>query len=280
MLKRLTPIALAASLTILSTAAHSQDADTVVATVNGQEITLGHMIMVRSGLPEQYLTLPDDVLWKGILDQLVQQTVLAQSGPEAQTKRLKLALENEERALRAAEAVEGIVDEATTEDVIQKAYEAQYASGGGMEFNASHILVETEEKAAEIAEKARGGAEFAGLAREHSTGPSGPNGGELGWFGEGMMVAPFEEAVKGLDVGQISDPVQTQFGWHVIILNEQRAKEAPALEDVREELVGQISNEAVETRIAELTGNAEITRTEATEIDAALIKDTDLVTAQ
>jgi peptidyl-prolyl cis-trans isomerase C len=216
--------ALAASIVWIAPAAQAQDADTVVATVNGTEITLGHMIMVRAGLPEQYLSLPDDVLWDGILDQLVQQSVLAQTGTEERSKRLALALDNEERALRAAEAVEGIVESATSDSAVQEAYEAAYADGGGVEFNAAHILVETEEAAAALVEQARGGADFATLARENSTGPSGPNGGDLGWFGPGMMVAPFEEAVLALEVGAVSDPVQTQFGWHVIKLNETRTR--------------------------------------------------------
>ena len=71
------------------------------------------------------------------------------------------------------------------------------------------------------------------MARTHSTGPSGPNGGELGWFGKGMMVAEFEEAVLAMDVGEVAGPVQTQFGWHVIKLNETRQTDAPSLDQVR-----------------------------------------------
>ncbi|MGR3467098.1 MAG: peptidylprolyl isomerase, partial [Shimia sp.] len=107
-----------------------------------------------------------------------------------------------------------------------------------------------------------GGADFAELAMERSTGPSGPRGGELGWFGAGMMVAPFQEAVETLEVGGVSAPVQTQFGWHVITLNDIRTTEPPAFEAVREDIEGQLRSEALEARIDELRDAAEIARTE------------------
>lgn len=81
---------------------------------------------------------------------------------------------------------------------------------------ASHILVETEAEALDLIAQLRAGADFAELARTHSTGPSGPNGGQLGWFGRGQMVKPFEDAAFALSKGEVSEPVNTQFGWHVI----------------------------------------------------------------
>lgn len=277
LLKSLKITAATAALALAAPLAQAQDAGTVVATVNGEEITLGHMIMARAGLPEQYLDLPDDVLWEGILDQLVQQSLLAQAGEEEASRRVALALENEERALRAAEAVQGIVETAVTDEAIQAAYDAAYSDGGGMEFNAAHILVESEETAAALAEEARGGADFATLARENSTGPSGPNGGDLGWFERGMMVAPFEEALLALEVGEVSDPVQTQFGWHVIRLNETRIQDAPPLEDVRGELAQQVQRAAVEGTLATLVEEADVSRMEAEELDTGLLRDLELL---
>jgi len=77
------------------------------------------------------------------------------------------------------------------------------------------------------------GADFATLAKERSTGPSGPRGGELGWFGTGQMVPEFEQAVIGLEDGAVSEPVQTQFGWHVVKRNDSRNKSAPSLDEVQ-----------------------------------------------
>ncbi|MCJ7874294.1 peptidylprolyl isomerase [Marinovum sp. 2_MG-2023] len=253
-------------------------ADTVVATINGTEVTLGHMIMIRASLPEQLKQLPDDVLWDGILDQIIQQTVLVQSGPDTVSARVAMALDNEERALRAAEHAQSVMDGAISEAAIAAAYADSYEGADrGVEFNASHILVETEEEAADLVTRARDGEDFAELAKAHSTGPSGPNGGNLGWFGEGMMVPEFENAVKDMGKGDISEPVQTQFGWHVIKLNDTRVQEAPELEAVRGELEEKVRNQALEAELDALTDAAEVTRTEKEEIDTAILKNLDLI---
>ena len=139
------------------------------------------------------------------------------------------------------------------------------------EFNASHILVETKEEADAIKTELDGGADFAELAKEKSTGPSGPGGGSLGWFGPGMMVPAFEEAVAGMEAGSVSEPVETQFGWHVIKLNETRTAEAPALEGVREELETQIRQTKVQEAIESLTEAAEVDRSAAEGIDPSVL---------
>ena len=280
MLKYLKTTALVALLATPAFAEqHSElDADTVVATVDGTEITLGHMIMVRASLPEQVRQLDDDTLWDGILNQLIQQTVLVQAGPEEVTRRVALALDNEERALRAAEQAQAVMEEALTEAAVEAAYaEAYEGENRALEFNASHILVEAEEDAAALAERARGGEDFAELAKENSTGPSGPNGGELGWFGEGMMVPEFETAVKAMEVGAVSDPVQTQFGWHIIKVNETRTPEAPELDAVRADIEASVREKALDALLAELTEGAEITQTDKADVDTSVIKNLDLV---
>jgi len=121
------------------------------------------------------------------------------------------------------------------------------------------------------------GADFAALAKDRSTGPSGPSGGELGWFTKGRMVPEFEAAVLALKSGEVSPPVQTQFGWHVIILNERRKTAAPEFEDVREELANKLRNQAVETRVTELTTSAQIERPDIEDLDPAILQDLELV---
>lgn len=269
--------ALAVSAAPVSAQDETPTADTVVATVNGVDITLGHMIVLRARLPQQYQNLPDDVLFQGILDQVVQQALLAQTAGDLAQENA-LILDNERRALLAAQAAATAAETALTDEALQAAYDEAYGNvEPETEFNASHILVETEEEAASLITELEGGADFADLAREHSTGPSGPNGGQLGWFSKGMMVAPFEEAVVALDVGAVSEPVQTQFGWHVITLNETREKAPPALEEVRGDLANQIQRSAVEQRIAELTEQAEVKRAEAGSIDPAILRNTTLI---
>ena len=212
------------------------------------------------------------------MDQIVQQTVLSQQDTAGDSRRIQLALENERRTLTAAQVIEGIVDDAVTEDAVQAAYEENYRQGEpAQEYNASHILVETQEEAAAIVEDLNGGADFAEVAREKSTGPSGPNGGQLGWFAAGMMVPEFQAAVEELEVGAISEPVQTQFGWHVITLNETRAQEAPALESVRAEIENQLSQQAVTQKIEELTSAADVTRTAKEEVDTSVLSNIGLL---
>ena len=122
--------------------------DTVVATVNGVEITLGHMAVAKATLPDQYQQLPAEVLFPGILDQLISQTALVQSFVGETPDRVRLALDNEHRSLIAGEVVEGVMQNAVTDAALEAAYNARFAGAdAGEEYNASHILVETEEEA-------------------------------------------------------------------------------------------------------------------------------------
>lgn len=261
----------------LPVVAAETNTDTVVATVNGVDITIGHMIVLREGLPEQYQTLPDDVLFDGILEQLVQQTVLAQKA-ENPGPVVELRLENERRTLLAGTAMKALLDDAMTDAALQAAYDEKYANAEPTkEYNASHILVETEDEAKALVTELEGGADFAELAKSKSTGPSGPSGGELGWFGPGMMVKEFEDAVVAMEPGTVSAPVQTQFGWHVIRLNEARMKDAPAIDEVRDEIAAELQQKIIEETLAKLTEEAEITRTDKSEIDPAAIRNLDLV---
>ena len=257
--------------------AFAQDADTVLATVNGKDITLGHMIALQDRLPANFQTLEDEVLFDGILDQLISQTALADEVMKDPSKALSLGLENERRAFLANEfLVRGRNAEISEED-IAAAYEERYGNvEDEQEFNASHILVEQEEEAIELIKMLEGGADFAELAKEKSTGPSGPRGGELGWFGKGQMVPAFEEAVIALENGAVSEPVQTQFGWHVVKRNDSRIKAAPELQAVREELVEGLKSKALEDAVEQITAAAEVTRAEV-EIDPAMIRKVELL---
>ncbi len=266
------------SLTMAAPAsAQDVTADTVAATVNGTDITIGHMIVMRDALSEQYDNLSDEALFQGILDQLVQQTVLAQT-IGSPSRAVQIRLENERRALLAGAAMSLAIDRAVTDDALQAAYHEKFAGAVlSREFNASHILVETEHEAQALLDELEAGADFADLAKEKSTGPSGSNGGELGWFGAGMMVPSFEEAVVALEIGQISAPVPTQFGWHIIKLNDSRLLAAPSLDEVREDLTEELEQQVIEKTLAELTDAAEIIRPDLTEVDPAILSDTGLV---
>lgn len=254
-------------------------ADTVVARVGDVDITLGHVVMMMSQLPEQYRELPDETLFSGIVDQLVDQELLSREvGPESDFPRaVQLALENERRALLARETITASMAEPVEEAEIVAAYEAAIGSlPTEREYNASHILLESEADALAVIETLNGGADFAEQAKERSTGPSGPNGGELGWFSTGAMVPEFETAVIALEPGEISAPVQTQFGWHVIKMNETRDKAKPTLEETRGELENQVRQTRLQARIDALRAAAAVEM--ATDgIPAAVIRDTTLL---
>lgn len=254
MQKYVTYLGAAALTTLISTAATAQDvtADTVVATVGETEITLGEIIIARTALPPQYSQFPNEVLFNGLIDQLVQQQLLADVMGEANA-RIEYTLTNERRALMAADIVTQIADTAVTEDDIVAAYEARIANAEEIpEFNASHILLETEEDAAAAKARVDGGEEFSAVAQELSTGPTGPNGGNLGWFGLSAMVPEFEQQVIALEVGQVSEPFQTQFGWHIAKLNETRVQPLPTLEDLRRQIAAELQEAAITARLEEL----------------------------
>jgi peptidyl-prolyl cis-trans isomerase C len=270
-----------AAALMLGTPALAQDTpslETVMARVGETEITLGHMLALRAGLPEQYSQLPPEVLFKGVLDQLVQQTLLMQAQEGDLSTVTQLRLDNETRAIVAAGVVGRVTSDVVTDEALNQAYEAEYAKAEpATEYRAAHILVETEEAAQKLIDEIAGGANFAALAQEHSIGPSGASGGELGWFGEGVMVPEFFEAVAALEVGAVSAPVQTQFGWHVIQLNETRIKEKPSLEDVRPDLTETLQRQAFESFMAALEAGTEVERATGDAADPELINRLDLL---
>ncbi|MEX0348390.1 MAG: peptidylprolyl isomerase [Paracoccaceae bacterium] len=274
-------LALAAVMALPLAAQSQPDADTVVATVNGEDITLGHLILARAALPPQYQQVEDQALYDAILEQLIQQNLLREALGDEVPRQVALTLENEERALIAATVIDRLTADAATEEALQAAYDAQFADWeGGDEFDAAHILVESEDDAKAIKTDLDNGADFAETAKEKSTGPSGPNGGALGWFGAGQMVPEFEQAVMALEPGQVSDPVQTQFGWHLIILNDKRKSQAPSLDQVRDDLAQQIRTDLVAEKLEELRQGATV---EVPEIDGMMpemIKQIDLVQEQ
>ena len=251
--------------------AEGETAQTVVASVNGADITLGQVVALRETLPEEYQALADDVLFKGILEQLVQQTALAQAQEDKLTARDEVMIANQRRTYISGAALQAVVAEAVTDATIQAAYDAKYKGAAPLtEYHASHILVATEEQAKDLKAQLDGGADFAALATANSTDGSATGGGDLGWFGPGMMVKPFEDAVIALQPGQISAPVQTQFGWHLILLSETRDAAAPPLADVSAELSAELQRQAIEAYVKATTDAATVTRVEG--IDPTVVR--------
>ena len=272
-------IATTAAVLMLTAPGFSQDEptkDTIVAIVNSTDITLGHVLSLASRLPDQYLGIEDKDLFAGIIDQLVQQQLLSDLVVE-ETVELRLAAENEKRALFASEAIQDVYTEALTEDAIKEQYSALYENAAPIpEYNPSHILVKTEDEAKEIVKLLAADDDFAQLAKEKSTGPSGPGGGDLDWGGLGRLVPEFEAVMVQLEIGAVSEPVKTQFGWHVIKLNGKRSQPAPELETVRAEIEENLKAAALEKKISQLETAGKIERIEQ-EFDPSIVRKFELL---
>lgn len=140
-------------------------------------------------------------------------------------------------ALAQAVAQRFIENTPVSDEEIQAEYERQ-REVAPMQYKARHILVDSQGEAVDLIGRLNDGADFAELAKSESTGPSGPNGGDLGWFSPEQMVKPFSDAVVALDNGSFtSAPVQTEFGWHVILREDSRDADAPPLDTVRDKIV-------------------------------------------
>ncbi|MBT5433550.1 MAG: peptidylprolyl isomerase, partial [Rhodospirillaceae bacterium] len=154
------------------------------------------------------------------------------------------------------------VDERLTVEAVEEEFQIWLDEfderGLGDDVHARHILVATQEEAQAISERAQAGEDFATLAMELSTGPSGVDGGDLGWFRYEDMVPEFADGAFALETGAVSGPVESPFGWHVIKLEERRAAEAPVLSDVEVELRDIMARQAVMDTLDQLHADAEI----------------------
>lgn len=249
---------------VLSQPSFAQDvsAATVVARVNGTDITVGHMIAARDALPEQYRTLPDETLFSGIMDQLIQQSALEQSVAGQLSLRDQLMFDNARRDFLSNIALSEVVLTAVSDEALQAAYDARFKDFAPQkEYSAAHILVDSQEKANELKAELDNGADFATLAKANSTDTgSGANGGDLGWFGMGQMVKPFEDAVIAAELGKVTAPVQSDFGWHLVLVKESRIAEKPTLESMRDELSADLQQLAIESHIKTVTQAATVER--------------------
>ena len=238
------------------------DPSTVLATVGGQEITEGDLAFAAEDLAAELQQIPADQQRAFLLTVLIDMKVMAQAARdegladgEDFTRRLSYL---EDRALRS-EFFGQMIQSSVTPEAIQETYEELVADFSAQpEVRARHILVETEEQANDILAEIEGGKTFEDAASEYGTDGTAANGGDLGYFGPGMMVPEFEEAAFALEAGQISDPVQSQFGWHIIKLEDRRMSEAPPLEEVQQQVAQQVLYENFEELVGRLKEETEV----------------------
>jgi len=222
-------------------AAAPVDPNAVVATVNGQPLTEADLVLAEGELSQQFAQLPPEQRRAAALSAAIEIRVMAAKAvtdgldkdPDFQRRMAFL----QQRALHGEMVEKGVVDKVTDAE-IRARYDQEIANTPPVnEVHARHILVKTKEEAEAIIKQLDGGGDFQKLANEHTSDPSGKsNGGDLGWFGPGQMVPEFDKAAFALDVGKYTkEPVQTQFGWHVIKLEDKRAKQPPAFDDVKDQ---------------------------------------------
>ena len=261
-MKRLLRTLIIVPMMFLSSAVIAEDR-IAVATVGGETIWLDEVMQAAETLPEQYRQQPLNTYF----DQLVADVVDTRL---AATAARKVDLDQNELVAAAmkmagdrilAEAYLGDTIRAQiTEEAVVNAYNTFVADTASREqVSAAHILVDDEATAKAIITELNNGADFAAVAQEKSTGPSGPNGGDLGTFGRGQMVPSFEAAAFEQPVGSVSaTPVQTQFGWHVIKVNDRSVQPAPSIEEMRGQLINNLSRQNLARILEEMRAGVDI----------------------
>ena len=240
---------------------YSQDslsADTPFVEVNGKVIKFGSAIIAFSKIKQSNINFDQKTIFSQIVQQLVNEELLSQK-IEKENQLTLLALEHEKRSAKAAQMVSKILKNFPSDELVNSAYQNLTDQlKGSLEYNASHILVKEEDQAKNILKDLNEGKDFADLAKKHSVGPTAKNGGNLNWFDLNTMVPEFSTALMVLSEGDVSQPVKTKFGWHVIKLNETREKKIPSLEKVRPQLVQNLRQRKINDYLNSLNQNSEI----------------------
>ena len=245
-----------------SAQSESSSQSTVVATVNGYEITAREVQLAADDILPQLTEVPANLRFPFVVEYLMERHLLAQAAVkegivETEDYKRRLAF-YQAKALRdayfAAKLKPSVTDEA-----VRKSYDEQAAKVAVEErARARHILVASEQEAKDISARLAKGEDFEALAKEYSLDGSKEYGGDLGYFTAQEMVPAFSEAAFGLKVGQVSEPVQTEFGWHVIKLEDRRTGGAQPFEDVEDAIRLVLLRKSVQDRLVELRQAAEI----------------------
>ena len=247
----------------------------IVANVNNEDISLETMIHAMNELPPEIQSQPFMSYYEDLLERVIDIKLFAQEG-----KKMKL---NEEPSVRAAidfviekVLMQAFLSKYVQENIKEENLKASYNNfiadeTSREEIKASHILMDTESEAIDVINMLNDGDDFVELAKNKSTGPSGPSGGDLGWFKRGQMVPPFEKAAFSLNKNEITQrPVQTQFGWHVIKIFDKRIPEAPSYESMKSKLIQDLERKIVSKKIQDLRNDALIEKLSSSELEPLL----------
>ncbi|MEA3244495.1 MAG: peptidylprolyl isomerase [Pseudomonadota bacterium] len=244
-----------------STATAVNDTSPVLATVNGSPITEGVVELYEQQLSARRPGNPAGQDRRAILEEVINLELARQGGEKEGLDKdttVQLQIDQQRRAVIATAAIQHELEaNPVSDEELKKIYQEQAPSGD--EYKARHILVKEEDEAKTLIVELDNGADFSELAKQHSTGPSGKSGGELGWFSPKQMVAPFSEAVAGMEKGTYTkQPVKTQFGWHIIILDDTREASPPPFEQLKPQLQAFVQKQRVQAYITRLRESATI----------------------
>lgn len=247
--------AVAAAATVAVLAVGSVWAQTT--TINGTDVTSDVFNMYlesRTQKPAADATAQERTAVMEELTDIYLLTTQPRAEVLAKNPRTQAQIELQRRGILAQAVAADFMDSnQASEEEILNAYKEQTALAPPLEFKARHILVETQGEAVGLVTELEGGADFAELAKAKSTGPSGANGGDLGWFGPKQMVAPFSQAVADLENGTFTKtPVQTQFGWHVVLREDSREAQPPTLESVRDVVKQRVEKDKLQKYLKDL----------------------------
>ncbi len=237
--------------------------DPVVAKVNGIEIKESDLKAAEEDIGAQLPPMAPDAK-KDYLTTYVSDMILVSKAAEAKklgdTPDFKKKMELARTKLLMEALLQNEAKAAVTDDAMKKVYaDATKDMGNEQEVSARHILVENEDEAKKIAADLKKGGDFAAIAKEKSKDPgSKDQGGDLGFFSKDQMVPEFAEAAFKLDKGQISDPVKSQFGWHVIRVDDKRAKQPPTFDQVKDQIESFVQRKAQADLIQKLRADAKI----------------------
>ena len=242
-----------------TSSASAPDPENVVARVNGtaiSEVQLDAQVQAMSQRGQA-------VERSRALDELIDLTLMAQKAESQglpEQPEIAASIERQRATTLAQHLIRAQLSEFdVTEDKLRQAYQEKVSGMNGTEYKARHILLEDEKTARSLIEQLGEGADFAALAKEHSTGPTASRGGDLGWFSTDQMVQPFADAVQALEPGShSSEPVQTQFGWHVIRLEETRPVEKPAFDQMKQQLRNELIGQQIRTYLESLRSDAKV----------------------
>jgi peptidyl-prolyl cis-trans isomerase C len=251
----------------------AEEANPVLAKVNGAEIRASDVALAEEELGPSLAQMDPATKKENVLSFLIDMKIVSK---EAEDKKIadredfktRLAFARNRLLMDNLLAVEGKA--ATTDENMKKVYEdAAKQISGEQEVHARHILVETEDQAKKIEDELKKGADFAELAKKESKDPGASDGGDLGFFTKDQMVPEFSTAAFALEPGKISDPVKTQFGWHVIKVEEKRTRKAPDFEQVKPQIETYVVRKAQADYVAKLRTAAKVERMDKPEDAAA-----------